>query len=210
MTDAVFSMDGDVADIPALLALCECYDALLLTDDAHGFGVLGAPGQEGRGTLAALRANGRERLAPHPVHGHTGCKAAGVAGAFVAGSEVLVEWLLQKTRSYIFATAAPALLAKGLQASVQVMQTETWRYTHPAAAHRPPAHGAGPLCWRTQWQLAPCTRPSSHWSLAAQPPWPPWKPLRSRGLWVPAICPGPPCPRAPPAWHCAVGGAHAA
>ena len=99
-----------------VLALCERYDALLLIDDAHGFGVLGAPGQEGRGTLAHYGLTG-ENASPRILYMATLGKAAGVAGAFVAGSEVLVEWLLQKTRSYIFATAAPALLAKALQAS---------------------------------------------------------------------------------------------
>eukprot|EP01034_Spumella_vulgaris_P033786 gene33786-41679_t len=148
VTDAVFSMDGDVADIPALLALCERYDALLLIDDAHGFGVLGAPGQEGRGTLAHYGLAG-ENASPRILYMATLGKAAGVAGAFVAGSEVLVEWLLQKTRSYIFATAAPALLAKALQASVQVMQTETWRYTHLQQLIARLRAGLAPLLART-------------------------------------------------------------
>jgi 8-amino-7-oxononanoate synthase len=117
MTDAVFSMDGDVADIPALLALCERHDALLLLDDAHGFGVLGP---QGRGTLAHFGLTGA-RASPRIVYMATLGKAAGVAGAFVAGPEPIVEWLLQKTRSYIFATAAPALLACALSASLQLI-----------------------------------------------------------------------------------------
>ena len=189
VTDAVFSMDGDVADIPALLALCERYDALLLIDDAHGFGVLGAPGQEGRGTLAHYGLTG-ENASPRILYMATLGKAAGVAGAFVAGSEVLVEWLLQKTRSYIFATAAPALLAKALQASVQVMQTETWRYTHLQQLIARLRTGLAPLLARTQWQLMPSHTPiqplvigSNAAALAAM------EALRSRGLWVPAIRP---------------------
>ena len=189
ISDAVFSMDGDLIDIPALLALCERYDALLLIDDAHGFGVLGAPGQEGRGTLAHYGLTG-ENASPRILYMATLGKAAGVAGAFVAGSEVLVEWLLQKTRSYIFATAAPALLAKALQASVQVMQTETWRYTHLQQLIARLRTGLAPLLARTQWQLMPSHTPiqplvigSNAAALAAM------EALRSRGLWVPAIRP---------------------
>ena len=103
ISEAVFSMDGDLIDIPALLALCERYDALLLLDDAHGFGVLGP---QGRGSLAQAGLTGPN--ASHRVlYMATLGKAAGVAGAFVAGDAALIEWLLQKTRTYIFATAAP-------------------------------------------------------------------------------------------------------
>jgi 8-amino-7-oxononanoate synthase len=115
ISDAVFSMDGDSADIPALLALCERHDALLLLDDAHGFGVLGP---QGRGSLAAAGLYGAQ-ASRRVLYMATLGKAAGVAGAFVAGDEALVEWLLQKTRSYIFATAAPALLASALRASLK-------------------------------------------------------------------------------------------
>jgi 8-amino-7-oxononanoate synthase len=96
-------MDGDSADIPALLALCERHDALLLLDDAHGFGVLGPQGAAAWPPPACMARASRRVL-----YMATLGKAAGVAGAFVAGDEALVEWLLQKTRSYIFATAAPA------------------------------------------------------------------------------------------------------
>jgi 8-amino-7-oxononanoate synthase len=117
ISDAVFSMDGDCADVPALLALCERYDALLLLDDAHGFGVRGP---DGRGSLAHAGMVGA-LASPRVLYMATLGKAAGVAGAFVAGPEVLIEWLLQSTRSYIFATAAPALLASTLCASVTLM-----------------------------------------------------------------------------------------
>ncbi len=117
MSDAVFSMDGDCADVPALLALCEHYDALLLLDDAHGFGVRGP---QGRGSLAHAGLVGAQ-ASPRVLYMATLGKAAGVAGAFVAGSEILIEWLLQSTRTYIFATAAPALLASTLRASVALM-----------------------------------------------------------------------------------------
>ncbi|MGS5086724.1 aminotransferase class I/II-fold pyridoxal phosphate-dependent enzyme [Hydrogenophaga sp. A37] len=115
ISDAVFSMDGDVADIAGLHALCERHDALLLLDDAHGFGVLGP---QGRGALAAAGLTGAG-ASPRVLYMATLGKALGVAGAFVAGPERLVEWLLQKTRSYTYATAAPALLAEAVRAGLR-------------------------------------------------------------------------------------------
>ena len=111
--DAVFSMDGDIAPVRELLALCERHDALLYLDDAHGFGVLG---DEGRGTLAHFGV-ASERI----VYMATLGKAAGVSGAFVAGSEVIIETLLQQARTYIYTTAAPPLLAHTLLASLEVI-----------------------------------------------------------------------------------------
>ena len=115
ISDAVFSMDGDIADIAGLHALCERHDALLLLDDAHGFGVLGP---QGRGALAAAGLTGAG-ASPRVLYMATLGKALGVAGAFVAGPDRLVEWLLQKTRSYTYATAAPALLAEAVRASLR-------------------------------------------------------------------------------------------
>ena len=115
ISDAVFSMDGDVADIPGLLALAEEHDALLLLDDAHGLGVMGP---QGRGALAAAGltgANASRRI----LYMSTLSKAVGVAGGFVAGDATLVEWVLQKARSYTFATAAPALLAEAIRAALR-------------------------------------------------------------------------------------------
>lgn len=111
--DAVFSMDGDIASVRELLALCERHDALLYLDDAHGFGVLG---DEGRGTLAHFGV-ASERI----VYMATLGKAAGVSGAVVAGSEVIIETLLQQARTYIYTTAAPPLLAHTLLASLEVI-----------------------------------------------------------------------------------------
>lgn len=119
ITDAVFSMDGDIAPVPALLALCERYDAYLLIDDAHGFGVLGA---QGRGTLQHFGIeSGRV------IYMATLGKAAGVAGAFVAGSAVLIESLIQNARPYIYTTASPPLLAHALLASLQLIAQEDGR-----------------------------------------------------------------------------------
>jgi 8-amino-7-oxononanoate synthase len=119
VTDGVFSMDGDFAPLPALLDLCESHDAWLLVDDAHGFGVLGP---EGRGSPAhfGLRS-------PRIVYVGTLGKAAGVAGAFVAGGEEVVEILLQRARTYIYTTATPALLAAAVEASLQLIREDEWR-----------------------------------------------------------------------------------
>jgi len=114
VTDSVFSMDGDVAPLAALLDLAERFDAWLMVDDAHGFGVLGP---EGRG---ALREAGLAswRL----IYVGTLGKAAGVSGAFVAGQTDVVEWLMQKARTYIFTTGAPPALAAALLKSLELIE----------------------------------------------------------------------------------------
>lgn len=117
--DAVFSMDGDIAPVPELLALCERHGAWLMIDDAHGFGVLGP---QGRGTAAHFGQD-----SPRLIYMATLGKAAGVAGAFVAGDALLIETLQQQARSYIYTTAAPPLLAHALLQSLQLMAAETWR-----------------------------------------------------------------------------------
>jgi 8-amino-7-oxononanoate synthase len=114
VTDAVFSMDGDLADLPALLALAERHDAWIVVDDAHGFGVLGA---QGRGTLSHFGLCS-ERF----IYMGTLGKAAGVAGAFVAAHPTLIEWLLQSARSLIYTTAAPPALAQALLASLALIE----------------------------------------------------------------------------------------
>ena len=119
VTDAVFSMDGDIAPIPALLQLCERYDALLLVDDAHGFGVLGA---HGAGTLSHFGA-----ASDRVVYMGTLGKAAGVYGAFVAADAALVDWLVNRARTYMYTTATPPLLACALAASLAIVRTEDWR-----------------------------------------------------------------------------------
>jgi 8-amino-7-oxononanoate synthase len=118
-TDAVFSMDGDIAPVPELIALCEQHDAWLLLDDAHGFGVLGARGQ---GVLAHFGV-----ASPRVIYMATLGKAAGVFGAFVAAQADVVEWLLQRARSYIYTTAVPPLLAHTVKKSLELIETETWR-----------------------------------------------------------------------------------
>ena len=116
VTDAVFSMDGDLAPLPQLLALAEAHDAWLIVDDAHGFGVLGPLG---RGTLAHFQLRS-ERLI---LIGTLG-KAAGVAGAFVAAHPTITQYLLQAARPYIFTTAAPPALAHALLTSLRLMVSD--------------------------------------------------------------------------------------
>ena len=116
VTDSVFSMDGDLAPLPQLLALCERHGAWLVVDDAHGFGVLG---EHGRGALEhfGLRS-------PHLVYIGTLGKAAGVGGAFIAAHEDVIELMIQRARPYIYTTAAAPALAHALLASVDIIGGE--------------------------------------------------------------------------------------
>ena len=119
VSDAVFSMDGDIAPVPELLRLCERHDAWLVLDDAHGFGVLGATGS---GVLQHCSV-----MSQRIVYMATLGKAAGVFGAFVAGENDLIEILVQRARPYIYTTAPPPLLAHTLLASLEIIATEGWR-----------------------------------------------------------------------------------
>jgi 8-amino-7-oxononanoate synthase len=112
--DAVFSMDGDIAPIPEYLALCEQYDAYLYIDDAHGFGVLG---QHGAGSLSHFNIK-----SPRILMMATLGKAAGVAGAFVAGEKVVIDYLIQTAKSYVYSTPAPPALSATLAKSVSLIE----------------------------------------------------------------------------------------
>lgn len=116
VTDAVFSMDGDLAPLPELLALAERFDAWLIVDDAHGFGVLGT---HGRGTLShfGLRS---ERFICMGTLG----KAAGIAGAFVAAHPTIIDWLVQAARAYIYTTAASPAMAHALRSSLRLIRSD--------------------------------------------------------------------------------------
>jgi 8-amino-7-oxononanoate synthase len=118
-TDAVFSMDGDLAPVPDLVWLCERYDAFLLLDDAHGFGVLGA---HGAGTLSHFGMSS-ERI----VYMGTLGKAAGVFGAFVAADAACIDLLINRARTYVYTTATPPLVAAALLESLQIIHSEDWR-----------------------------------------------------------------------------------
>jgi 8-amino-7-oxononanoate synthase len=138
VTDAVFSMDGDIAPLPELLRLAEAFDAWLVVDDAHGFGVLGG----GRGTLTHFGLTS-ERI----VYMGTLGKAAGVAGAFVAAHPAVVETLLQTARPYVYTTAAPPLLAVALAAALRSIRDDDFRRVHLAELIAAFRQGAAGLPW---------------------------------------------------------------
>ncbi|SPK73861.1 8-amino-7-oxononanoate synthase [Cupriavidus taiwanensis] len=119
VTDSVFSMDGNVAPLRELLALAERYDAWIVVDDAHGFGVLG---EQGHGVLEALGLSS-ERF----IYIGTLGKAAGVAGAFVAAHETIIEHLVNTARPYIYTTAAPPAVAHALLASLALIEGDEGR-----------------------------------------------------------------------------------
>ncbi len=123
VTDTVFSMDGDIADLPSIAEVCQQRDAWLMVDDAHGFGVLG---RQGRGALNHFGLS----LDQVPVYMATLGKALGTFGAFVAGSEDLIECLIQECRPYIYTTAMPPAVAAATLASLQLLQVEDWRQQH--------------------------------------------------------------------------------
>jgi 8-amino-7-oxononanoate synthase len=120
--DAVFSMDGDIAPLPEYFALCEKYDAYLYIDDAHGFGVLG---EHGKGSL-----NHFGLKSPRIIMMATLGKAAGVAGAFVAGEKVVIDYLIQKANSYVYSTPAPPALSATLIESVRLIEAGDELRTH--------------------------------------------------------------------------------
>ncbi|MFQ3201219.1 MAG: 8-amino-7-oxononanoate synthase [Zhongshania sp.] len=123
VVDAVFSMDGDIAPLPQLAALATKYDAYLMADDAHGFGVLGRTGAG----CCELFGLGQDQL---PVLMGTLGKGIGSFGAFIAGSELLIESLIQFARPYIYTTAMPPAVASASLASLDLLSAEAWRREH--------------------------------------------------------------------------------
>ncbi len=180
VTDAVFSMDGNIAPLARLVELAERHGAWLVVDDAHGFGVLGP---QGRGALAhaALRS-------PHLVYLCTFGKAVGVAGAAVIAHETVVEWLLQRARPYIFTTASPPAVAHAVSASLALIAGEEGdaRRRHLDAL----IDRTRGILRQTRWQpidsptaVQPLIIGSNEDTLALAAR------LDARGLWVPAIRP---------------------
>ena len=179
VSDAVFSMDGDQAPLKELFALAERYDAWLVVDDAHGFGVLG---REGHGSLD------HQGLPFHPrlIYVGTLGKAAGVSGAFVAGSKAVVEWLIQRSRPYIFTTATSPVLASAILAALELIRNgDTLR----ARLHSLIARLKTGLD-ETGWQLLPSATAiqpilvgENATALRVS------EKLLERGIWVPAIRP---------------------
>jgi 8-amino-7-oxononanoate synthase len=196
LTDAVFSMDGDLANVPGLIRLCERHDAWLLVDDAHGFGVLG---RGGRGTLAHFNA-GSSRV----IYMATLGKAAGVFGAFVAGEPDFIETLAQHARSYVYTTATPPMLAHVLVRSLELIEREEWRRERLRALVKVLRERFEPRRWR----LAPSSTPiqplvigGNEEAMAVS------SALASEGLLVPAIRP-PTVPRGTARLRISLSAAH--
>ncbi|HUS24485.1 MAG TPA: 8-amino-7-oxononanoate synthase [Candidatus Binatia bacterium] len=117
-TDSVFSMDGDIAPLAELGGLCQQHGATLIVDDAHGFGVLGV------GDRGALFTNPESNVAKAEIYVATLGKALGCSGAFVAGSENLIEFLIQRARSWVFSTAPPPALAAAARAALRIVSSQ--------------------------------------------------------------------------------------
>lgn len=135
VTDGVFSMDGDLADLPALAEVARARGAWLMVDDAHGLGTLGAQG----GGIVEHFGLGVDDV---PVLIGTLGKACGTSGAFVAGSEELIEALVQFARPYIYTTSQPPALACATLKSLELLRRESWRREHLAALIRQFREGA--------------------------------------------------------------------
>lgn len=120
VTDGVFSMDGDLAPLSDLANTAKANDAWLMVDDAHGLGVLG---EQGKGSLNHYGLNQEDV----PILMGTLGKSFGTFGAFVAGSEILIETLIQKARTYIYTTALPPAVAEATRTSLKLLMTENWR-----------------------------------------------------------------------------------
>jgi len=199
VSDAVFSMDGDLAPLPALFALAERHDAWLVIDDAHGFGVLGP---HGRGSLAHFNLPYHPRLL---LMGTLG-KAAGVGGAFVAGSQTAIETLLQKGRTYIFTTAAPPAIACALAKSLEIIEHGDARRANLFARIAQLRDGLAGLPWHllpSATAIQPLLVGENAAVLALSTA------LWERGLWVPAIRP-PTVPQGTARLRVSVSAAHTA
>ncbi|MFB1489033.1 MULTISPECIES: 8-amino-7-oxononanoate synthase [unclassified Thiocapsa] len=178
-SDGVFSMDGDLAPLPALALTARRAGAWLLVDDAHGLGVLG---REGRGTLDHFRLDAEQV----PILMGTLGKAFGTFGAFVAGSDALIETLIQRARSYIYTTATPPAIAEATRTSLALARQEDWRREHLQALISRFRTGANQLdlpLSESPTPIQPLIAGSSHQALA-------WTAeLETRGILVGAIRP---------------------
>ena len=180
VVDGVFSMDGDIAPVKNLLRIAEQYDALLMVDDAHGFGVLG---EQGHGILEQSAVHS-ERI----IYVGTLGKAAGVSGAFICATAPFIEWLIQKGRPYIYSTATPPAIAHTLITSLELIEGKE------GITRRKQLNQLIQI-WRDEmtfqhWEKTPSSTPiqpvilgSNASALAAA------KLLDEAGYWIPAIRP---------------------
>ena len=178
ITDAVFSMDGDIAPLPELAALCEQHDAWLLVDDAHGFGVLG---EQGRGSVVHFGI-----ASPRIIYMGTLGKAAGVSGAFVAAEPVVIDTLVNQARSYVYTTATPPALAVALLQSLQLIEQGDALRAHLHRLIERLRAGMNDLPWKlmpSATAIQPLLIGDNHQALKLS------EGLRERGIWVAAIRP---------------------
>ena len=180
VTDGVFSMDGDITPVKALVEIVEQYDALLLVDDAHGFGVLG---ELGHGILEQFDIRS-ERI----IYIGTLGKAAGVSGAFVCAQAPFIDWLIQKGRPYIYSTATPPAIAHALLKSLAIIESEEGK-ARRRQLNQLITHWQNEMHFSDWKKVASCTpiQPvilgSNANVLAAA------KLLNEMGYWIPAIRP---------------------
>jgi len=179
VSDGVFSMDGDLALLPDLANLAEQHGAGLLIDDAHGFGVLGANG----GGIVEHFGLSQQQV---PILMGTLGKAFGTFGAFIAGSDALIEYLIQKARTYVFTTAMPAAVAEATRVSLRLLQQEAWRRQHLQALisrFRAGAEQQGLQLMDSATAIQPIILGDSETALLAS------ERLLAQGFWVSAIRP---------------------
>ena len=179
VTDSVFSMDGDLAPLKQLAALSAHHGATLMVDDAHGLGVLADDGS------GAVRKAGLS-AAEVPIYVATLGKSLGAAGAFVAGSENLIEYLIQRARSWVFSTAPPPAIAAAARAALRIVQIEPQRRTQLHANIRRLREGAVQLgipLSDSQTAIQPLIVGDEARALSLS------KFLYERGIWVAAIRP---------------------
>jgi len=179
VSDGVFSMDGDLADLPRLSELAKQYQAGLMIDDAHGFGVLGATG----GGITEHFGLSQEDV---PILMGTLGKAFGTFGAFVAGPDDLIEFLIQKARTYVFTTASPPAVAEASRTSLQLLQNQGWRrdqLKHLIARFRSGAEQLGLRLMNSSTAIQPILIGDSQQASSISAA------LLERGFWVSAIRP---------------------
>ena len=178
ITDAVFSMDGDLAALPEILSLCERHDAWMLVDDAHGFGVLG---EQGNGALAHFGI-----ASSRIIYMATLGKAAGVFGAFVAADRVVIDTLVNHAHSYVYTTATPPALASALLASLQMIEHGAAQRAHLQLLIAQLRSGLHDLRWPlmpSMTAIQPLLVGGNRAALDLS------NGLRERGIWVAAIRP---------------------
>ncbi|MGI9429001.1 MAG: 8-amino-7-oxononanoate synthase [Bythopirellula sp.] len=183
VSDTLFSMDGDLAPLPQLGALADCYDAMFMVDEAHATGVFGA---EGRGLVEHFAAT--DPTLHHQVHVRVGTlsKALGAAGGFVCGSKSLIQWLGNRARSYVFSTAQPAAVSAAASAALKIVAeqpAQRQRLLRAAAELRRELQSQGWDTGQSASQIVPLYVGSAAATMRLTAE------LRARGCWVPGIRP---------------------